>query len=333
MEFTRQRPFLTPPPRQCRQICLRQLPIPLDWVGISRWTATCQFQSLRTGAMKNIVLIDDDYASEILVEAIAARGYAVQRISSASDALQEVDTIARADLVILDIIMERPAELPGIRGARTTGLGILTAIRAKNASLPIVVFSGTADRIVLDAVSGLPNTKFLSKWNNPSLKELFQIIDDLLQTSRDQIGPFVFIVHGHDDAEKLAVKNYLQNNLGFPEPIILHEKPNLGRTIIEKLEDYTGQIDVCVVILTPDDKMADPTEGDNAKRRARQNVIFELGYFMGVFGRTSGKVILLHKGELDLPSDIRGLLYIDISNGILAAGEMIRKELSDVIGS
>ena len=193
--------------------------------------------------------------------------------------------------------MERPPELPSISGARTTGMAIFAAIRERNANLPIIVFSATNDRGVIDAVSGLPNTRFLSKWNTPSLKEVFKVVDELLQTPRAHTGPLVFIVHGHDDAEKLVVKNYLQNTLGLPEPIILHEKPNLGRTIIEKLEDYIDKVGMCFVILTPDDKMADTTEGDNAKRRARQNVIFELGYFMGVFGRSSGRVVLLHKGE------------------------------------
>ena len=60
-------------------------------------------------------------------------------------------------------------------------------------------------------------------------------------------------------------------------------------------------------------------------------MIFELGYFLGVFGRSSGRVFLLHKGALDLPSDISGVIYIDISNGVDAAGENIRRELADVV--
>ena len=63
------------------------------------------------------------------------------------------------------------------------------------------------------------------------------------------------------------------------------------------------------------------------KRRARQNVIFELGFFLGKLGRESGKILLLHKGPVEIPSDINGIEYIDISNGIESAGERIRKEL------
>ena len=139
--------------------------------------------------------------------------------------------------------------------------------------------------------------------------------------------PRAFIVHGHDQTAKLALKNYLQNVVGLPEPIILHERPSMGRTIVEKFEEEAANVDLVLVLLTPDDRGASTTDSDDLKRRARQNVVFELGYFLGYFGRRSGKVILLHSGPLELPSDIAGLIYIDISNGIEAAGEDIRREV------
>ena len=64
---------------------------------------------------------------------------------------------------------------------------------------------------------------------------------------------------------------------------------------------------------------------NNHQARARQNVIFELGYFIGKMGRKSGRVILLSKGNLDIPSDLSGILRIDIGQGIRTAGEDIRK--------
>lgn len=134
-----------------------------------------------------------------------------------------------------------------------------------------------------------------------------------------------FIVHGHDENAKLALKNYLQNTFHWPEPVILAEKPSGGKTIIEKFEDYSDNIDVVFVLLTPDDMGG--AAGSAAAARARQNVIYELGHFAGRFGRTSGRVILLHKGNLELPSDLAGVVYIDISNGIPAAGEEIRREM------
>jgi predicted nucleotide-binding protein len=142
-------------------------------------------------------------------------------------------------------------------------------------------------------------------------------------------SPAIFIVHGHDESTKLSLKNYLQNTLRLGEPIILHEKSSQGRTIIEKFESYADRADIVFAILTPDDIGGSASDPNRVKRRARQNVIFELGFFYAKMQRTSGRVILLHKGQLELPSDISGIVYVDISNGIEAAGEEIRRELQE----
>ena len=114
--------------------------------------------------------------------------------------------------------------------------------------------------------------------------------------------------------------------------MILHEQPSAGRTIIEKLEDYAIQSTLVFVLLTPDDHAPPPDASNDKKRRARQNVIFEMGLFFGTLGRASGRVILLHKGPIELPSDISGIVYIDITHGVESAGEQIRKEVNHVLG-
>jgi predicted nucleotide-binding protein len=136
-----------------------------------------------------------------------------------------------------------------------------------------------------------------------------------------------FIVHGHDHASLFELKDYLQNTLQLGEPVILRKTPSLGKTLIEKFERESETIKLVFVLLTPDDEMASPTDSEEKKRRARQNVIFELGYFLGKLGRESGRVLLLHKGPIEMPSDISGVEYIDIANGIESAGETIRREL------
>ena len=85
-------------------------------------------------------------------------------------------------------------------------------------------------------------------------------------------------------------------------------------------------MDWVFVLISPDDKAFDPKTNDE-KRRARQNVIFELGFFYGLLGRYEGRVIVLKKGEVELPSDIHGVVWIDIDKGIRACGEAIRKEV------
>jgi predicted nucleotide-binding protein len=116
----------------------------------------------------------------------------------------------------------------------------------------------------------------------------------------------VFVVHGHDDEIKQHVARTL-SKLGL-NPIILHEQPNQGKTIIEKFE-VNADVSFAVVILSPDD-MAFPLGGDakHARTRARQNVILEQGYFAGRLGRN--RVFCLKRGDnLELPSDFSGIVY------------------------
>lgn len=136
----------------------------------------------------------------------------------------------------------------------------------------------------------------------------------------DKINGKIFIVHGHDRLAIMDLKNYLQNTLKLPEPVILGENLSAGLTIVENFEKYAAEAGVVFVLLTPDDFTGDSV-------RARQNVILELGYFMGKLGRKSGRIIILCKGDVEVPSDLSGILFIRIDNGILAAGELIREAL------
>lgn len=283
--------------------------------------------------MAKITIIDDDFSIEILAEHLRYLGHEVSRVGTADEALKTIDSLVTADLVILDIIMERPADILGaaVSGGRTTGMSIFQLLRQKRPTLPILAYSATPDRDVVDTLSGCAHTYFMSKWTTPSLKDLIEKIEEILGVKHPSPLPRPFIVHGHDEATKFAVKNYLQNVLKLPEPIILHEQPNLGRTVIEKFEHYSAQTQLVFVILTPDDTAMNSDGKNEDKRRARQNVILELGFFLGTLGRESGRVFLLYKGPLELPSDLSGVVYIDITKGIDAAGEQIRKELQHVV--
>lgn len=118
----------------------------------------------------------------------------------------------------------------------------------------------------------------------------------------------VFLVHGHDKEAKEGTARFLER-LGL-QPIVLHEQPSSGRTVIEKFENYSGDIAFAVVLLTPDDVGAVATAAKDLKPRARQNVILELGFFIGRLGRV--RVCALHKGGVELPSDYQGVLYIEM---------------------
>jgi predicted nucleotide-binding protein len=115
----------------------------------------------------------------------------------------------------------------------------------------------------------------------------------------------VFVVHGHDDALRETVCRFLEQ-LGL-EPIVLMERPNGGRTIIEKLESEGARAGYAVVLLTPDDVGGLSGDGE-LQRRARQNVIFELGLFVGQLGRSH--VCVLKRGEVETLSDLHGVLWV-----------------------
>ncbi len=115
----------------------------------------------------------------------------------------------------------------------------------------------------------------------------------------------VFVVHGHDEAAREKVARLLEQ-VGL-SPIILHEQPNMSRTIIEKLEEHSN-VGFAVVILTKDDLVAgEDAPGQEHSYRARQNVILELGRFMGLLGRE--RVCTLYQNGVELPSDFSGVLY------------------------
>jgi predicted nucleotide-binding protein len=122
----------------------------------------------------------------------------------------------------------------------------------------------------------------------------------------------VFIVHGHDDALKQAVARFLER-LDL-ESIILDERPNQGRTIFQKFSDHS-EVAFAIILLTADDiggkRDAHP---EKLSPRARQNVILEFGYFLGKFGPAA--VCALYQRGVELPSDVSGMLYIPVGDGI-----------------
>ena len=123
-------------------------------------------------------------------------------------------------------------------------------------------------------------------------------------------GNEVFIVHGHDTEAKSKVARFVENLVLTRQVTILDEKPGGGRTIIEKFENYASNAGFAIVLLTPDDVGAAKDKLDELKPRARQNVIFEMGYFVKGLGR--GRVCAMSTEEVELPSDLAGVEYIHL---------------------
>ena len=137
----------------------------------------------------------------------------------------------------------------------------------------------------------------------PESSEAFSSKASAVMTSK--LESHIFLVHGHDEAAKETVARFIEK-LDL-KPIILHEQPNAGRTIIEKFVDYTN-VGFTIVLITPDDVGAPANQKDHLQPRARQNVIFELGFFLGKLGRD--RVCALYKKGVEIPSDYKGVLFV-----------------------
>jgi predicted nucleotide-binding protein len=129
--------------------------------------------------------------------------------------------------------------------------------------------------------------------------------------SENQIEKSVFLVHGHDEAILHQTARLLEK-LEI-EVVILREQPNAGRTIIEKFVDYSN-VRFAVVLLTGDDRGGEKSlDFDRQKLRPRQNVILELGYFLGKLGRKH--VCALYQKDVEIPSDYEGVLFVQLDQG------------------
>ncbi|WP_460293961.1 TIR domain-containing protein [Clostridium tertium] len=132
-----------------------------------------------------------------------------------------------------------------------------------------------------------------------------ETLDEVINVNRNKI----FIVHGHDE---LA----LEQTISFVkdiklEPIVLMHQASVGKTIIEKIEQYSD-VGYAIVLYTPCDIGFSKEDESNKKERARQNVIFEHGYLIAKLGRKN--VCALVKGDVEKPNDISGVVYIELDN-------------------
>jgi predicted nucleotide-binding protein len=194
------------------------------------------------------------------------------------------------------------------------------------------------EKAAMVEVIGWEEDKFVLKKNYiiGVLQTALEIIDDDVFDELDKEGAKtlgilsnkVFVVHGHDEAAKTSLEIFLKE-IGL-DPVVLHRKADEGRTIIEKLEKHSD-VGYAFVLLTPDEcaylvaEAKIPEDEKNTENRARQNVIFEFGYFVGKLGRQ--RVCCLYTGGVSLPSDISGMIYKEYSNSVEEVAFGIMKEL------
>ena len=275
---------------------------------------------------KQLLWIDDDINSMSLqpyIHEFIENGWEIL----AAPSIEEAEEILKLNgdtikCIITDIMMPSPQSMNfSAKGGHETGFIFSKWIKKNYPLIPVICLSIAGNEIIKE---WFEQNKYVY------LSKRRELPDTLLEKVESLVSGIknykIFIVHGHDEGLKYELKDFIQNELKIGKPIILHEQPSHGRTIIEKFEKVTNSIDLVFVLLTPDDN-AKAVNDIDYKVRARQNVIFEMGYFMGKLSRTSSIIYLLFKGNLEIPSDISGLIYFDITNGLSSVKEQLRIEL------
>lgn len=123
--------------------------------------------------------------------------------------------------------------------------------------------------------------------------------------------PVIFLVHGRDEGRRDTVARFLEKTGDGHELVILDEQAMKGRTLIEKFEDHAASARFAVVVLTGDDVGGPKVKEGPLLPRARQNVIFELGFFFGALNRAN--VAVLYDDDVETPSDVVGVGYISFA--------------------
>lgn len=170
----------------------------------------------------------------------------------------------------------------------------------------------------VNAINGVPSGHF----HRSQLEHLMRTIDQIFEIRANceltmppsalQAQPrCVFISHGRAQDWR-EVQSFIQRDVGL-STIELAQQASGGATIIEKLERDAGKCDSAVIVMTGDD--AD-SEG---QARARENVLHEIGYFHGRYGRS--RVILLHEVGVSVPSNLSGIVYVGFPRGLVSAAE------------
>ena len=178
---------------------------------------------------------------------------------------------------------------------------------------PVISFGATSEPQYQQAFqSGMSSAKSLLESMMEEIEEYWdEDIPSATKSDSDipstKASNKVFVIHGHNHAAREKVARFLEKlNL---QPVILHEQPNEGRTIIEKFENFSN-VHFAVVLLTADDIGGEEQETRELRPRARQNVVFEFGYFIGRLGRE--RVCALLDTAIEKPSDCDGILYVPL---------------------
>ena len=153
------------------------------------------------------------------------------------------------------------------------------------------------------------------------------IVKPLFDMTVKKSNKKVFVVYGHDTAARTQLEAMLRR--WDLEPLILDQLVSSGQTIIEKLEEYTNQVNFGIVLATPDDIGYVKNKEEDKKFRVRQNVILELGMLLSAIGRSKVAILLSQAEDMEPPSDIQGLIYIPFKDNVEETKLSLAKEMQN----
>jgi predicted nucleotide-binding protein len=233
-----------------------------------------------------------------------------RHFQDAEDLIRQPDTF---DIAVIDLSWTGDATL-GTRSRDNVGLTLLEQLHERNrgrkSPLPVIVLSQnyTKDPELIPLVvrkGALPVPKDYTPTGHQAVGGAIEYVSQHATATGVKQPHKIFLVHGHDIGLLHEVARFLEKLK--QRPVILREEANAGKTIIEKIDDY-ADVTYAVVMLTPDDRGEKASSSfEEQKKRARQNVIFELGYFIGKLGRD--KVTALYIPGVEIPSDYSGVLF------------------------
>jgi predicted nucleotide-binding protein len=261
-----------------------------------------------------LVLEDDQRFGAICVEILLACNFQPHYCSNQEEAKTLLlDT--RIDIALIDLMLPPTYQ--------TEGLQFLEHLRRQYPKitplLMTVKATGTTELVAEAMKSG---ARYFFDKNSPLFEKNLRLrLKEILMERRKNI----FISHGHNELLKLKLKDFINSRLGL-SPIVLSEQPSGGLTIVEKLEKISEECNFAIVLMTKDDEQV------NGGLRARQNVIHEIGFFQGKYGRK--RVVLLAERGLEMFTNISGIVRIEFDVlSFETVFEPLRIEIDEALSS
>jgi len=195
----------------------------------------------------------------------------------------------------------------------------------KKRLVPIASFGGASSRLLADLLKdgGLRQPDRFHRLNNPWGPGMDSHVIRVVGANEPSR---VLIIHGHA-ADRTTLQDWLRGQ-ELADPVVMAQEFTLGQTLPEKFESLAANTDAAIALATPDDLASSVVLADLKRKRARQNVWVEVGWFWGRLGRK--RILLLVRGDIEIPSDLDGIEYHSYNESPLELEEQIRKFLLQV---